>query len=187
MGQWTANCAPLCFTYSPILSAVAGSRPFSSVISFLTSDQGNCPWGQHGKTSRMSYKVTLSNLSTADDIGRIFSGGTPQTSKTPSKIFLWLIYVQYKQFCMDSRRSNRRTLMVNSPTSSRVKIVHSKLSNSASGIIVSHWPEISKSCHESIHSRTLDVAYTAAQRRATRTACENSRIRPFDITGLSLR
>ena len=31
---------------------------------------------------------TLSSLSTADDMGRIFSGGTPQTSKMPSSIFL---------------------------------------------------------------------------------------------------
>src|ERR1700677_2160514 len=41
----------------------------------------------------------------------------------------------------------RRTLTVNSPISSRVRIVHSRLSSSASGIIVSHCPEISKSCH----------------------------------------
>jgi hypothetical protein len=37
--------APLCFTYSPILSAEVGSRPFSSVISFFTSDHGDYPRG----------------------------------------------------------------------------------------------------------------------------------------------
>ena len=42
--QWArANAVqsnlPLCLTYSPILSAEAGSKPFSSVISFLTSAQ----------------------------------------------------------------------------------------------------------------------------------------------------
>ena len=34
--------APLCFTYWPIFSATVGSRPFSWVISFLTSTHGSC-------------------------------------------------------------------------------------------------------------------------------------------------
>jgi len=36
--------------------------------------------------------------------------------------------------------------MVNSPTSSLVRMVESKLSNSASGIMASQFPQISKSC-----------------------------------------
>ena len=54
---------------------------------------------------------------------------------------------------MDNGISDRHTLIVNSPTSSRVRIVHSKLSNSASGIIVSHWPEMSKSCGSQLFNK----------------------------------
>lgn len=34
--------------------------------------------------------LTLSSLSTADEIVRILSAGTPQTAKMPSRIFRWL-------------------------------------------------------------------------------------------------
>lgn len=34
---------------------------------------------------------TLSSLSTADEMVRILSWGTPQTAKTPSRILRWLI------------------------------------------------------------------------------------------------
>ena len=91
---------------------------------------------------------------------------------------------------MNSRAPNRRTLTVNSPTSSRVRIVHSKLSSSASGIIVSHCPEISKSYRQMRISHTLSQIATESKeiinKKTPRTACENSLIRPFDITGLSL-
>ena len=149
------DCAPLCFTYSPILSAEAGSRPFSSVISRFTSDHGDYPQGSARIDNRHVVLATLSNLSTADDIGRIFSGGTPQTSNIPSRIFLWLICAPLHWLRTDSRVSKERTLIANSPISSRVRIVHSKLSSSASGIIVSHWPEMSKSWGSDQFDNTL--------------------------------
>lgn len=34
-------------------------------------------------------QVTLSSLSTADEMVRILSVGTPHTAKTPSRIFRW--------------------------------------------------------------------------------------------------
>lgn len=37
-------------------------------------------------------ELTLSSLSTAEDIVRILSVGTPHTWKIPSRIFLWLIF-----------------------------------------------------------------------------------------------
>lgn len=64
---------PLSFTYSPIRSATAGSRPFSSVISRRTSDHGD-----------------LSSLSTALEIVRILSAGTPHNEKMPSSSLRWL-------------------------------------------------------------------------------------------------
>jgi hypothetical protein len=42
------------------------------------------------QTSRVGH--TLSNLSTADEIVRNFSAGTPHTSNIPSSIFLWFTY-----------------------------------------------------------------------------------------------
>ena len=47
---------------------------------------------RQGETEKDTIIVqTLSNLSTADDIARILSGGTPHSSKIPSNNFLWLI------------------------------------------------------------------------------------------------
>ena len=39
-----------------------------------------------------SHKPTLSSLSTAEEIVRNFSEGTPQTSNIPSSIFLWFTW-----------------------------------------------------------------------------------------------
>jgi hypothetical protein len=63
---------------SPILSAMAGSSPLSSTISFRTSSQG-----------------ILSSLSTADEMGRSSGSGTPQTWKTPSRILRVLSLIVY--------------------------------------------------------------------------------------------
>lgn len=73
------------------------------------------------------------------------------------------------------------TLIVNSPTSSFVKMVLTKLMISASGIIASHVPVISKSYKYDEYEGNKEV-----QERQL-TACENSLIRPFDMTGLSRR
>ena len=64
------SAPPFCTTYSPIRSATAASRPFSSVISRRTSSHGD-----------------LSSLSTADDMVRSLSVGTPHTWNMPSNIF----------------------------------------------------------------------------------------------------
>ena len=124
---------PLCLTYSPILSATAESRPFSSVISFLTSAH-----------------AILSSLSTADEIVLIFSGGTPHTSKMPSKILRWFNYGHMSILHSQEPAAAQRTLMVNSPTSSRDRIVQTRLMISASGIMTSNEPAISKSCTRSL-------------------------------------
>lgn len=81
------NVLPFLLTYSPILSAIDGSRPFSSVISFFTSVQGSCKKGHEVGKSIAVIGFTLSNLSTAEEIARIFSGGTPHTWKIPSSSF----------------------------------------------------------------------------------------------------
>ena len=50
-------------------------------------------------------------------------------------------------------RNAELTLTVNSPTSSRVKIVHSRLMSSASGTIGSQEPAISKSYNKMLNFR----------------------------------
>ena len=45
--------------------------------------------GERDIVHRRWIDGTLSNLSTADEMLLIFSGGTPHTSKIPSRIFLW--------------------------------------------------------------------------------------------------
>ena len=82
------------------------------------------------------------------------------------------------------KKAMNPTFIVNSPTSSLERIVHSKLRSSASGIIGSQAPEISKSY---IHNS--DVSQWTHRNRDNKrrlTACMNSLILPFDITGLSL-
>lgn len=71
------------------------------------------------------------------------------------------------------------TFTVNSPTSSLVRTVYTKLTSSASGIIASQVPQISKS---STKCQKDDL-----RRENNLTACKNSLIRPLDITGLSRR
>ncbi len=71
--------------------------------------------------------VTLSSLSTVEQIVLNMSGFTPHTSKIPSSIFLWL------------------SLMTNFPTSMEDNISWTTLIHSASGTIGSYWPAMSKS------------------------------------------
>lgn len=87
---------PLRTTYSPILSATAPSRPFSSTISRRTSDQGDCTQTlQRSEESVTRQKagsgedggLTLSSLSTAEEMARVDASGTPQREKIPSRIF----------------------------------------------------------------------------------------------------
>lgn len=83
---------PLSLTYSPILSATAPSSPLSCTISLRTSAQSiyRPDPRQDILSGYQRVGLTLSILSTADEIVRILSSGTPQTAKIPSKIFLWL-------------------------------------------------------------------------------------------------
>lgn len=53
--------------------------------------------------------LTLSSLSTADEIVRILSAGTPQTAKMPSRIFRWFS-------CEPARRVNTLRASKNNPS-----------------------------------------------------------------------
>ena len=80
----------------------------------------------------------------------------------------------------NQKKTMNPTFIVNSPTSSLERIVHSKLKSSASEIMGSQAPVISKSYL--IGKKT----YRNEDNKRRLTACMNSLILPFDITGLSL-
>ena len=78
----------------------------------------------------MSIKLTLSNLSTEEQMVLNMSLETPHTSKMPSRICLWF------------------TFTTNLPTSSDSRISLTILTHSASGIMASVAPAMSKSWEE---------------------------------------
>ncbi|KAG9991724.1 hypothetical protein KCU98_g96, partial [Aureobasidium melanogenum] len=89
-------CAESCVGLElPILSAISGSRPFSSVISLLTSSHGD-----------------LSSLSTADEMVLSLSVGTPHTEKIPSRILRWLSLIVYLPFQPSSSKISHAILRI---------------------------------------------------------------------------
>lgn len=81
-------------------------------------------------------KITLSNLSTAEQIVLNLSLGTPQASKIPSRSALWFILIKYEQISNEERIS---------------AII---LTHSASGIIGSYCPAMSKSWNKNTGQKT---------------------------------
>ena len=97
--------------------------------------------GDHLETTK--YLQTLSSLSTALQMQRNMSVATPQTSNIPSKIFRWFT-------CSGNVDKScyiilQLTLMTNLPTSTAVRISLTIFTHSASGIIASYSPAMSKS------------------------------------------
>ena len=82
------------------------------------------------------------------------------------------------------KKAMNPTFIVNSPTSSLERIVHNKLKSSASEIIGSQAPVISKSYFHNSDARGR--THRNEDKKSRLTACMNSLILPFDITGLSL-
>jgi hypothetical protein len=130
-------------TYSPILSATTGSSPFSVVISFFTSAQG-------------SYKIPIRKERAKQ--GKFNFVKFVNCRRDTADFIRWdATYFEYtiEDFSMIKLIENgindtyekamNHTFIVNSPTSSLERIVHSKLKSSASEIIGSQAPQISKS------------------------------------------
>lgn len=122
-------------------------------------------------------QLTLSNLSTAEHIDRNLSCGTPQASNIPSSNSLWLSLITY------------------GPSSSPSMISCTTFTHSASGIIASYAPAISKSYKNSrINKLFFDLTKTTYTliKLSVSTPCDRGIISaihfrnviPFDIRNL---
>ena len=138
-----SSSPPLILTNSQILSALSSSNPFSSTISFLT-------WMED---YRLEIKISLfltssqgllSNLSTLDQMVLNMSAFTPQTSNMPSKIILQSSFNIFPRL-QDKVANLWFTFTTNLPTLTPDKISWTIFTHSASGIMASYCPAMSKS------------------------------------------
>ena len=93
---------------------------------------------------QLKNRQTLSSLSTALQIQRNISVATPHTSNIPSKIFRWFTCA-IRMLIKATTYRLLLTLMTNLPTSTAVRISLTILTHSASGIMASYSPAMSKS------------------------------------------